>query len=113
MIPYQDDFSCWAEVQGAYNMSDPEPEKVFLATYKYEDYSGSSDVFYYDKGKYYWVSGGHCSCYGLEGQWEPTEYDNVDELLNAIGKYWRDFSHLEAELHSYPPKPIQKTPLEI
>lgn len=30
-------------------------------------------VAYRLDGKLYEVNGGHCSCYGLEGQWEPAE----------------------------------------
>jgi hypothetical protein len=46
---------------------------VYLAWYKYEDYSGSSLVIFKQNGKLYEVNGGHCSCNGLEGQWEPEE----------------------------------------
>jgi hypothetical protein len=46
---------------------------VYLAWYQYEQYSGSSLVVYEKGGKLYEVNGGHCSCNGLEGQWEPEE----------------------------------------
>lgn len=47
--------------------------KVLFADYSYGDYEGSARVIYKKYGKLYEVYGSHCSCYGLEGQWEPEE----------------------------------------
>jgi hypothetical protein len=47
--------------------------EVLVAVYEYEDYSGSACVLFKRDGKLFEVDGGHCSCYGLEGQWDPTE----------------------------------------
>jgi hypothetical protein len=49
--------------------------EVVFAYYTYEDYSGDALVILRDPhdGKFYEVNGGHCSCYGLEGQWEMEE----------------------------------------
>lgn len=46
---------------------------VVLASYTSDGYEGSAFVLFYDHDKqgYFEVHGGHCSCYGLEGQWEP------------------------------------------
>ncbi len=41
--------------------------------YSYEDYSGEAFVLYEKDGKLWEVNGSHCSCYGLEGQWDPEE----------------------------------------
>ena len=46
---------------------------ILLAYYECEDYDGYAYVLYEQEGKLYEVHGGHCSCYGLEGQWEPEE----------------------------------------
>ncbi len=46
---------------------------VIHACYEYEDYSGSAGVVFVDDGLIYTVSGSHCSCYGLEEQWDPCE----------------------------------------
>mgnify|MGYP000732905910 CR=1 FL=1 len=56
------------------------------AFYSYEDYNGNAAVLYYRKStkKYYEVYGGHCSCYGLEGQWEGDEEIVAEELLNRF-----------------------------
>jgi hypothetical protein len=50
-------------------------ETILFATYTYEDYSGYAWVLFYDeeKKKLFEVNGSHCSCMGLEGQWEPEE----------------------------------------
>lgn len=62
---------------------------VLYAWYEYADYSGSAFVLYKKGDKLFEVNGGHCSCYGLEGQWEPEEtfvdaisvrsYSGIDE----------------------------------
>jgi hypothetical protein len=46
---------------------------IHLAWYGYGDYCGSSLVIFEKDGKLYEVNASHCSCYGLEGQWEPEE----------------------------------------
>jgi|SRR6187402_177083 len=53
----------------------PENIEILFAWYEYEDYSGDAFVLYFDKNtnKLYEVHGGHCSCYGLEDQWNPEE----------------------------------------
>jgi len=64
--------------------------KILFAWYNYEDYSGSAFVLFKQGRKLYEVSGSHCSCYGLEGQWSPEE-TSVKELLYRLdnGKgYW-------------------------
>jgi hypothetical protein len=53
-----------------------EPDHVY-AYYDREGYEGTAKVAYYiaAENKFYTVYGTHCSCYGLEGQWEPEPYD--------------------------------------
>ncbi len=46
---------------------------ILLAYYRYYDYSGDAYVLFIHNDILYEVHGGHCSCYGLEGQWEPEE----------------------------------------
>lgn len=47
--------------------------RVIVAGYSYEDYSGSAFVLLKKGHKYYEVHGSHCSCYGLEGQFDIEE----------------------------------------
>jgi hypothetical protein len=46
---------------------------VLFAAYGTDNYSGDAFVLFEQDGKLYEVNGSHCSCYGLEGQWEPEE----------------------------------------
>lgn len=64
------------EIQGA---------EILLASYTYEDYSGSAFVLFRREGKWFEVNGSHCSCYGLENQWEPEEV-RPRELYHRITK---------------------------
>ena len=70
--------------------------EILLAIYEYQDYEGYSFVLYKKDGKLFEVNGSHCSCNGLEGQWEPEEtswaalakrkYYGSTEIQNYIGK---------------------------
>lgn len=48
---------------------------ILLAYYHVGDYGCDSSAFvlYEKDGKLYEVHGGHCSCMGLEDQWDPEE----------------------------------------
>ncbi len=79
---YQGNFTSWNDVvERFFDYSadqiklNPEPEQVFMASYDGCGYDGDAVVAYRIGEKYYWVEGSHCSCYGLEGQWKPEEYD--------------------------------------
>lgn len=49
-------------------------ENIEYALYTNEDYSGAAVVvFTNNEGELMVVEGGHCSCYGLEGQWIPQK----------------------------------------
>ena len=65
--------------------------KILLAWYGYGDYDGSAFVLFEHNDKLYEVNGSHCSCYGLEGQWEPEE-TSVAALRHRIdnGRLGRD-----------------------
>ncbi len=73
---YEDEFNSWDDVMLDFGVAldIPEPDGPVLAKYTWEGYEGSADVLYRDNDRIFYVSGGHCSCYGLEGQWHPEEY---------------------------------------
>ena len=78
----------WPRVCADFKIDIPEPDVLF-ASYQQEGYEGDALVLFKQDGKLYRVSGSHCSCYGLEGQWEPEE-TTVEALrheLNAGYKY--------------------------
>jgi len=46
---------------------------ILFASYGTDNYSGDAFVLFERDGKLYEVNGSHCSCFGLEGQFEPEE----------------------------------------
>lgn len=56
---------------------------ILFASYGQANYSGDAWVLFEQDGKLYEVNGGHCSCYGLEGQWSPEEVC-LEELENRL-----------------------------
>lgn len=58
---------------------------IFWSRYTYENYSGDGEVwgFNTDNEMFFNVSGSHCSCYGLEGQWDE-EYYTYDEMVACL-----------------------------
>jgi hypothetical protein len=50
-----------------------EGAEILLAYYEYVDYSGDAFVFIKRDNKLFEINGSHCSCFGLEGQWEEEE----------------------------------------
>ena len=47
--------------------------EIIYAAYTPGDYCGDAHVIFRKESKLFEVNGSHCSCYGLEGQWEPEE----------------------------------------
>ncbi|MGL5703611.1 MAG: hypothetical protein ACRCW5_10940 [Cetobacterium sp.] len=74
--------------------------EILIAAYVYEDYDGSAFVLFKRDGKLYEVNGSHCSCYGLECQWEPEE-TTVEALMKRYQKkpYWAGEDFIE-KLHA-------------
>lgn len=62
-----------------------EGANVLIASYTYEDYSGDAYVLFERDGALFEVHGGHCSCYGLEDQWEP-EATTAGAIIHRLDK---------------------------
>lgn len=63
---------------------DLENANILFAYYEYIDsYNAESFVLFEKDEKLYEVNASHCSCYGLEGQWEPEE-TTIEELLYRL-----------------------------
>ena len=45
---------------------------LLFAEYDQQDYEGEAFVLFERDGVLWEVNAAHCSCYGLENQWEPT-----------------------------------------
>jgi hypothetical protein len=59
--------------------------EILLASYGTPSYKGYAFVLFRRDGKLYEVNGSHCSCYGLEGQWDPEE-TTVEALLHRVNE---------------------------
>ncbi len=60
-----------------------ENSNILFAWYGHGDYDGSAFVLFERGGELYEVNGSHCSCYGLEDQWDP-ELTSVEALKYRI-----------------------------
>lgn len=74
MSVYEGYFSCVEDIEREFQ----EPGcldgcEVLYASYELPDYEGDAFVVFRKDGQLYEVNGGHCSCYGLEEQWQPEE----------------------------------------
>lgn len=56
---------------------------ILFASYGCDNYEGDAWVLFEQDGNLYEVNGWHCSCYGLEGQWEP-ELVSLKELEHRL-----------------------------
>lgn len=71
-----------SEFEGTYGREPKENEianyegvNILFASYGQDNYSGEAFVLYEKEGRLFEVNASHCSCYGLENQWEPMETD--------------------------------------
>ena len=58
---------------------------ILLASYGTPDYEGYAFVLFERDGALYEVNASHCSCFGLEGQWEPEE-TSVEAVMYLLEK---------------------------
>ncbi|MDE2101752.1 MAG: hypothetical protein KGL39_31185 [Patescibacteria group bacterium] len=100
MSAYLENFSDRKSIEDAYQCEIPAEAEILLAWYGYGDYCGSSLVIFRRNGELYEVNGGHCSCTGLEDQWEPEKtttaalrtrefydhYDGVNEAKRQLNE---------------------------
>lgn len=56
---------------------------ILFASYSAANYTGDAWVLFEQNGQLFEVNGSHCSCYGLEGQWEPEE-TNLEVLEHRL-----------------------------
>lgn len=75
-----------------------EVQGILLAHYDFSGYEGAAFVLFERDGKLYEVNGSHCSCYGLERQWEPeeTSWDAL-KFRSRDGRYIISFDDDGAE----------------
>lgn len=90
---YANGFTCREDVFDQFAKGDDQDIQILYANYDNADYDGYAEVVYYRKStkKYYEVYGSHCSCYGLEDQWDRDEEIVAEELLKRIDQLNRLF----------------------
>jgi len=93
------------EVMGLFDVvPDVEDMKYRVIAYCYEayDYEGDAYVLLERDGHYYEVQGAHCSCYGLEGQWE-LQHTTPEALKHRIdhGQHYGAFLDCIAKIQEH------------
>ena len=90
---YFENFSSKQDVISNYSIKEDDIKDydILFAYYTYQNYEGESLVILRDKsnGKLYEVNGSHCSCYGLEGQWELEE-TNIEALMKRDTDFFNE-----------------------
>jgi len=68
------------------------------AQYECESYEGTAGGIFIRDGRFYLFRGSHCSCYGLEDQWDPEEISLAamrHYISNRATPYGIDFAKFE------------------
>jgi hypothetical protein len=75
-MKYFGDFSDWDDVSSRFGDGEdiPKPDEVIYAEYDNGGYEGSAVVVFRNGKNISMVTGSHCSCFGLEGQWDPETF---------------------------------------
>jgi hypothetical protein len=96
-------FSCEDNIISEFGIAPSELDGclILYAMYEYEDYEGSALVIFERDGQLYEVHGGHCSCYGLENQWEPAS-----ATIEYLTKQYAADANVTAALMQWRPKKV-------
>jgi len=79
---WRDQKAGWPVVKSEFAIDRDEPNVLF-ASYVRGNYDGDALVLFEEGGKLFRVDGSHCSCCGLEGQWEPEE-TTAEALMHQL-----------------------------
>jgi hypothetical protein len=84
----------WSDKEGVardFEYDDIKNLNILFADYQNQCYEGEAFVLFEKDGKLFEVIGSHCSCYGLEGQFDPEEVC-LEALEHRLikGNYSRD-----------------------
>jgi hypothetical protein len=78
-------------------IADLNDAEIIIGFYEVAGYEGNAWVLYEKSGTLYEVNAQHCSCFGLEGQWEPEETSLAQLAMKNF--YWSDV--LKGELSKF------------
>lgn len=73
MKKYFDEFESIKNIKNEFGIADINDDEIIFACYNHSGYEGNALIIFKRDNKLFEVNAGHCSCYGLEGQWEPEE----------------------------------------
>lgn len=76
---YLGSFDSSKDIEAQFGITLSDAINIIVATYETRAYEGYAFVLFEQGGKLYEVNASHCSCYGLEGQWDP-ELATVEDL---------------------------------
>lgn len=89
------------------DISSFEGVKILFAAFTGDNYEGYGFVLFERDGKLYEVNGSHCSCFGLEDQWDPEEA-SIAELRHRMDEgdlgesvYGDDSERFDDELREF------------
>lgn len=86
------DFTCVEDVYNEFQV-DPKDQLgnvIIFASYDFEGYEGYANVILIKDGKFHHVEGSHCSCFGLEGQWQPEEMPAEALIKMFSGNFYQN-----------------------
>lgn len=84
------EFNCAEDVFSNFQING-EGINILFAWYDTPPYEGYAYVLFEKDGVLYEVQGSHCSCYGLENQWEPYTAELVGmEYIANNGRLYDD-----------------------
>lgn len=86
-------FNSKDDVCSEFNIVLDEKIIILYAEYKICDYDGDAFVLFQKNGKLYEVNASHCSCSGIEGEWEPEQTSK--EALKHYLKEGERFNSLD------------------
>ncbi len=96
---YKNSFDNNQDIELLFGCTIPENANILFANYIAENYEGNAFVLLQINEKLYEVNASHCSCYGLEGQWDLEE-TSVEALEHRINKGQLSSLITEDELYS-------------
>jgi hypothetical protein len=85
MSKYLGDWDCRADLASDFEVRLNDNIEIIVACYQTGHYSGQAIVIFEKGEKLYLIEASHCSCYGLEGQWN-AELINEDFLRHKLNK---------------------------
>lgn len=97
MSIYAGDFNNQSDLEHQFQCGSLDNCYIIFASYEIGDYCGNASVLFIENNRLYEINASHCSCYGLEGQWEPEETffstlqhrmlnGNLDNALDGYGQ---------------------------